>query len=465
MDVIADVNRIDASNTGAFARRRLRGRHGHHERLHDATRPAASSSSTPSSRSDRTSDLVPISEPACSALWPRPSLAAAPPTPPGLYYADRGVRPLGRAGAFVAGADDLGAIVYNPAGIFDAGGQFLIDGSWVHFTSDYTRVANVQQVDPNTGQAGGHLPAEVPHGARHDSVPAHPHPGGLVQGPQGRGDRPRRVGALRGAHQLSHHRRQRGGTRSRRRSATRCSRSTARCSRSWARASPARPIKQLRLGATVGMLTGVFKHAGHLLRLRPRALLLRPRGAELGRARAAQRGPHLRAHGLARRHLDPAPHVARRASPSSSRCGCASGATLDTVLPTTPIFPKRLSRATAATSRSTCPGRCAPASRRAWSRTCAWSWPSTTTRWSMQTHHVHPDQHRLQERGRLPRPLLRASGVAAAQFPGLGLGAPRWGVHFPARGARVGGARGGELRDQRRSPTRTSRCSPSIRTR
>jgi long-chain fatty acid transport protein len=80
----------------------------------------------------------------------------------GLYYSDSGVRPLGRAGAFVAGADDLGAIVYNPAGLFDAGGQFLIDASWVHFTSDYTRIANVQQIDPNTGQVVGTYPQKSP---------------------------------------------------------------------------------------------------------------------------------------------------------------------------------------------------------------------------------------------------------------------------------------------------------------
>src|SRR5262249_15340716 len=41
------------------------------------------------------------------------------------------------------------------AGLYDAGGQFLIDASWVHFTSDYTRMANLQQVDPNTGQVVG----------------------------------------------------------------------------------------------------------------------------------------------------------------------------------------------------------------------------------------------------------------------------------------------------------------------
>ena len=69
----------------------------------------------------------------------------------GLYYGDRGVRPLGRAGAFIAGGDDLGAIAYNPAGIYEAGGQFLIDGAWVHFTSDYSRQVLIQQSDPNTG--------------------------------------------------------------------------------------------------------------------------------------------------------------------------------------------------------------------------------------------------------------------------------------------------------------------------
>ena len=69
----------------------------------------------------------------------------------GLYYGDRGVRPLGRAGAFIAGGDDLGAIAYNPAGIYEAGGQVLIDGAWVHFTSDYSRQVLIQQSDPNTG--------------------------------------------------------------------------------------------------------------------------------------------------------------------------------------------------------------------------------------------------------------------------------------------------------------------------
>jgi long-chain fatty acid transport protein len=70
----------------------------------------------------------------------------------GLDYANRGVRPLARGGAFVAGADDLGAVYYNPAGIIDAGSSILFDASWVNFSSDYTRQASVRQVDPNTGE-------------------------------------------------------------------------------------------------------------------------------------------------------------------------------------------------------------------------------------------------------------------------------------------------------------------------
>lgn len=70
----------------------------------------------------------------------------------GLYLSDRGVRPLARGGAFVAGADDAGAIAYNPAGLFEAGGQVLVDGSWVNFSSEYTRMSRVRQVDPNTGE-------------------------------------------------------------------------------------------------------------------------------------------------------------------------------------------------------------------------------------------------------------------------------------------------------------------------
>ena len=53
------------------------------------------------------------------------------------------MRPLGRGGAFVAGADDLGAIWYNPAGLADAGTTLFIDLAWLNFSSEYTRKTQV----------------------------------------------------------------------------------------------------------------------------------------------------------------------------------------------------------------------------------------------------------------------------------------------------------------------------------
>ena len=70
----------------------------------------------------------------------------------GLNATEHGVRGLGRGGAFVAGADDLGAITYNPAGIFGAGSQFFVDATVGIFGSSYTRQALLRQVDPNTGE-------------------------------------------------------------------------------------------------------------------------------------------------------------------------------------------------------------------------------------------------------------------------------------------------------------------------
>jgi long-chain fatty acid transport protein len=57
------------------------------------------------------------------------------------------VRPMGRAGAFVAGADDLGAVWYNPAGLADAGTSALADFSWLRFKSEYTRRLRIVDAD------------------------------------------------------------------------------------------------------------------------------------------------------------------------------------------------------------------------------------------------------------------------------------------------------------------------------
>jgi long-chain fatty acid transport protein len=79
----------------------------------------------------------------------------APAHAAGLYFSDRGVRPLGRGGAFVAGADDLGAIWYNPAGLADAGSSLLLDASWLNFSSDYTRQTQVSGAGPMGAPTGG----------------------------------------------------------------------------------------------------------------------------------------------------------------------------------------------------------------------------------------------------------------------------------------------------------------------
>lgn len=70
-------------------------------------------------------------------------LLAAEAQAAGLYVTDRGVRSMGRGGAFVAGADDLHAIWYNPAGIRDAGNSLLFDATWVNYSADYTRRTQV----------------------------------------------------------------------------------------------------------------------------------------------------------------------------------------------------------------------------------------------------------------------------------------------------------------------------------
>jgi long-chain fatty acid transport protein len=92
----------------------------------------------------------------------------------GLYFADRGVRPAAMAGAFVAGGDDLGAIPYNPAGIYEAGTQVLVDAAWLHFTSDYQRQSLVRQVDPNTGRTTGEFVQSFP--SAHGTSPVLPIP-------------------------------------------------------------------------------------------------------------------------------------------------------------------------------------------------------------------------------------------------------------------------------------------------
>ena len=72
---------------------------------------------------------------AFTALAPTPRAAAG-----GFYFTDRGTRPAGRGFAFVAGADDPQAIIYNPAGLAYSGQQLMLDVSLTWFRGTYTRV-------------------------------------------------------------------------------------------------------------------------------------------------------------------------------------------------------------------------------------------------------------------------------------------------------------------------------------
>jgi long-chain fatty acid transport protein len=61
----------------------------------------------------------------------------------GLYFAERGVRAGGRGGAMVAGADDLSAVWFNPAGMHDAGTSILVDAAWLNYSSEFQRRTQV----------------------------------------------------------------------------------------------------------------------------------------------------------------------------------------------------------------------------------------------------------------------------------------------------------------------------------
>lgn len=76
----------------------------------------------------------------------------------GFFLTDRGVRPLGRGGAFIAGADDPSALWYNPAGIAFAGRQLMVDASWNVLAADFTRVDSGGNVLPTVSASVTPIP-------------------------------------------------------------------------------------------------------------------------------------------------------------------------------------------------------------------------------------------------------------------------------------------------------------------
>jgi len=78
----------------------------------------------------------------------------------GFFITERGARPLGRGFAFVAGADDAGAIWHNPAGISGIGRSLFIDATLVMMTGSFTRIDSGGNVQPTVPI--DHAPLPVP---------------------------------------------------------------------------------------------------------------------------------------------------------------------------------------------------------------------------------------------------------------------------------------------------------------
>ena len=90
-----------------------------------------------------------------AALVLVPTLASAG----GMYLPTRGVRPTGRAGAFVAGADDASALWFNPAGLAHLRRWgFVADAGFVHQSVDYARINSGGVAEPSVSNQAPGLP-------------------------------------------------------------------------------------------------------------------------------------------------------------------------------------------------------------------------------------------------------------------------------------------------------------------
>ena len=77
----------------------------------------------------------------------------------GMFFTARGARPLGRAGAYTAGADDLEAIYYNPAGLSGTGDiSAMLDVGLVFQSVDYTRIDSGGNTQPTVSDNNGIIP-------------------------------------------------------------------------------------------------------------------------------------------------------------------------------------------------------------------------------------------------------------------------------------------------------------------
>ncbi len=105
----------------------------------------------------------------CVGLLPVVSTAKAG----GLFLNTRGVRPTARAGAFVAGADDAGALWFNEAGLAQGTPNFTFDLTFVRQSVEYRRVDSGNNPQPAVRNKTPGIPAptiaasfDLPSGAR-----------------------------------------------------------------------------------------------------------------------------------------------------------------------------------------------------------------------------------------------------------------------------------------------------------
>jgi long-chain fatty acid transport protein len=89
-----------------------------------------------------------------------PTLPASPARAGGFYLLERGTRPLGRGGAFIAGVDDPHALWLNPAGLGFAGEQLVLDGTLGFLDVTYTRIDGGGNAMPTV--QGTNIPIPIP---------------------------------------------------------------------------------------------------------------------------------------------------------------------------------------------------------------------------------------------------------------------------------------------------------------
>jgi long-chain fatty acid transport protein len=87
------------------------------------------------------------------------SLLCAEASAGGMWLPTRGVRPTGRGGAFYAGADDVSAIYFNPAGLGHVRGQsFVADATYVSQAIGYDRIDSGGNPQPHVDNEAHGLP-------------------------------------------------------------------------------------------------------------------------------------------------------------------------------------------------------------------------------------------------------------------------------------------------------------------